>query len=659
LTVRPVVVAALIGLAALAGAGPAGAGPTGEDEPTALAVIDQTLWVPPDGVFTLSASPRGAAVDPEGSIRIRLRDPVANRNEFTIGLGEAGPGPVDAELTVPTSLALRPDGSVGLVLPTDPTGPIPIDQPGVYPIDLTVDLLGGGTSDLLSHLVRLPTEDERPALRVAVVVPVGVGPLVGPDGSLSGVPAAAEQVEQRVAPLLATPEVPVSVTPLPETVASLASTAAGQPAVDQLTAALQDGQVLGSPYVDLDEADWVDSGLRVALGQQFAAGQDAIDATAGLRADRTTRHLTEPPTESTLPVLQAEGTTRLVVPSATIPPEGRPTDGPWLGPVLLTAPDAQIAAAVTDPDLQAHAGSTGDPVLDAIRTLADLATIALDRPIAPAGLPLAVPALGGPVDTYLATLLDGLDGGPLEPVTVADWFDQVDPTPAADAGGAPGETLARPVAPRETGGLTGYRDALALTELTIGGLTALTDDTDPTLEDLRRQALVSGSRQLTDPERFAYLSAVGSTIRERTQLIDTPADQAVTLTSRSGSIPVTLRNLMGNPATVRLLLRSDRLEFPEGSQIEVALDDELTTVAVPVRARTTGSFQMEVAVTSPDGILAITATSVTIRSTAVSGVGLVLSIGAGLVLFTWWVRHWRERRRDARLIPVPEGSGTD
>jgi len=211
----------------------------------------------------------------------------------------------------------------------------------------------------------------------------------------------------------------------------------------------------------------------------------------------------------------------------------------------------------------------------------------------------------------------------------------------------------RGVAPRPSGGLEEYRDNLALIDLTIGGLASLTDGEDPTLDDLERQSLVSGSIALTPAEQSAYFSAIGATIRLQTQLIDTPPDTTVTLTSRSGRIPVSIRSRMEVPARVRLQVSSDRLEFPEGSVIDVDLVDEITTVEIPVQARTTGSFQMAVAVTSPDGILAVTATKVTIRSTAVSSVGVVLSIGAGLVLLTWWLRHWREHRRDARLMPPP------
>ena len=620
-------------------------------------MVEQTAWVGPDDGFTLVVDPGSTPIDPRGNIRVRLRDPVANRNEFTIGLGEAGPGPVDSEIDVPTGLALRPDGAISLVLPTEPNGPLPISEPGVYPLDLAVDLVDGSTAGLLTHLVRLPAEDLRPNLRVAMVVPVGADPIVTANGARRTTRTEVDGIEQRITPLVDHPGPALTVVPRPETLASLDTTPRGSAVVAELAAGVRGRQVLGSPYVELDEAAWVDSDMVRPLNQQLVAGDDATASTLGLTADRATRYLARPPAASTLPVLRAQGTDRLVVPPDTIAAEGRLADGePWLGPVLLAAEGTQLAAGITDAELQAHEGSTGDAVLDAHRTLADLATIALDRPLAPAGTILALSDQNESGGGYLETLLDHLDDGPLRAVTVSEWFAEVPPVPAADAGGAPGATLVRSVAPRESGGLERYRDNLGVTELTLSGLTEMTDGADPNLDVLRTQVLVSGSAALSPAEQAAYLGAVGTTIREQTQLIDTPANQTITLTSRSGRIPVTIRNRMEVPARVRLHISSDRLEFPEGSQVEVALDQGVTTVEVPVRARTTGSFQMAVAVTSPDGVLAVTATQVTIRSTAVSNVGVLLSIGAGLVLLTWWVRHWREHRRDARLVSNAEAT---
>jgi hypothetical protein len=84
---------------------------------------------------------------------------------------------------------------------------------------------------------------------------------------------------------------------------------------------------------------------------------------------------------------------------------------------------------------------------------------------------------------------------------------------------------------------------------------------------------------------------------------------------------------------------------------------------VHVRVRASGAFPLEVTVRSPDKTLTISTTRFTVRSTAVSGLGLVLTIVAGLFLLLWWGRHFRDGRRARRLVasthPVLRPSGAD
>jgi len=63
----------------------------------------------------------------------------------------------------------------------------------------------------------------------------------------------------------------------------------------------------------------------------------------------------------------------------------------------------------------------------------------------------------------------------------------------------------------------------------------------------------------------------------------------------------------------------------------------------------------------------IARTTFTVQSTALSGVGVFLSVGAGLFLVVWWSRHaWKarraaraeERRRHARGRVDPVGGAT-
>jgi hypothetical protein len=61
---------------------------------------------------------------------------------------------------------------------------------------------------------------------------------------------------------------------------------------------------------------------------------------------------------------------------------------------------------------------------------------------------------------------------------------------------------------------------------------------------------------------------------------------------------------------------------------------------------------MGITVKSPDSSIELDRTTFDIRSTAVTGVGFVLSIGAGLFLAVWWARHWRSSRRSRHLVPA-------
>ncbi|MDP9072307.1 MAG: hypothetical protein M3N68_13695, partial [Actinomycetota bacterium] len=64
------------------------------------------------------------------------------------------------------------------------------------------------------------------------------------------------------------------------------------------------------------------------------------------------------------------------------------------------------------------------------------------------------------------------------------------------------------------------------------------------------------------------------------------------------------------------------------------------------------AFPLRVRLLSPDGSLVVGRSQFTVRSTAASGVGVVLSAGAGAVLVVWWARHRAMRRRNRRLVPV-------
>jgi hypothetical protein len=124
------------------------------------------------------------------------------------------------------------------------------------------------------------------------------------------------------------------------------------------------------------------------------------------------------------------------------------------------------------------------------------------------------------------------------------------------------------------------------------------------------------------------------------------------LTARSGEIPVTVVSEAPYPVHVVVRLQSDKLLFPHGAERPVDINRRNTTSTFTVDARSSGAFPVRVSLESPAGGLTVGSRRFTVRSTAASNVGLVLSVGAGLFLFIWWVRNIRHGRRARRLVPA-------
>jgi hypothetical protein len=76
------------------------------------------------------------------------------------------------------------------------------------------------------------------------------------------------------------------------------------------------------------------------------------------------------------------------------------------------------------------------------------------------------------------------------------------------------------------------------------------------------------------------------------------------------------------------------------------------TLTIPVQARASGTFNLRASLLTADGA-ELRRSRLTIRSTVFSGVGVVLSIGAGLFLALWWAKHWRTSRRARILVEAP------
>jgi hypothetical protein len=132
-----------------------------------------------------------------------------------------------------------------------------------------------------------------------------------------------------------------------------------------------------------------------------------------------------------------------------------------------------------------------------------------------------------------------------------------------------------------------------------------------------------------------------------------PSGRSITLTARQGEIPVTFQNRTGKPVKVVVKVQSDKLEFPRGATQDLELTRLNTTEKFPVVARTSGAFPMRITLESPDGNLEVGRARITVRSTAASGAGLVMAMGAASFLAIWWGRNAMKGRRARALVAEP------
>jgi hypothetical protein len=117
---------------------------------------------------------------------------------------------------------------------------------------------------------------------------------------------------------------------------------------------------------------------------------------------------------------------------------------------------------------------------------------------------------------------------------------------------------------------------------------------------------------------------------------------AVTLTSESGGIPVTVSN--GGADTLRVTVRVDSPNLREVPSQELEIGPGGSeTLRFRAELRSTGRFDVLVQMLSPNGRV-IGRETLVVRSTTYNRVALLITIGAALLLVGVWARRFVPRR---------------
>lgn len=646
----------------LAAATPSGAQRESEpDEPVQVALVDQTTWADPDGEIVVRFQLDGEVPD-DATVEATVHEPLRSERiradfEDTLSRERLGGRLTDPPIELGTVSELDPtsDGTTIAARipirsePQDPDEPerLAIFAAGIHPVAIAVydtdhTYLGG----MVTHIVRLPRELPDATTGVVLVAPLDADPSHLADGSAHVDDAVRAAWTATVTALNTGPGQPVLVAPRPETVDALSATGASLDdiLVSDLAELASAGGLPATTYVELDLAGFARAGLDTALDRQLEIGSATLESRLGVEVDDDLWVAHRSLTAGGLAAIAERGISQVILHHTLLADPSRGRRGPF---TLEAGPAGTVTALATDPLRQQHQGSTGDPRLDAQRLLVDLAIDTFDDGPTHPVVVMIDPVAIDPV--FVETLSAGLADAPLlDAVTASEAMRATPPDPGGSGDGTDAAgRLATDTSQRDLGGL---RRDIDLTRLSLDTFTSVFPDSDELTNRFEDLLAVVPSRALSERDRDEYFFTIAVEMETLLDAISLPERRAITLPARTGTIPLTLTNASERGAVATIRLDSDKLEFIDGEQLEIPLPPGTNTVEVEVRARASGAFPLEITVESPDGRTELATARYTIRSAAVSGLGLAISVAAILVLGVWWVRTARRARaahRDA------------
>ncbi|MEM9890562.1 MAG: DUF6049 family protein [Actinomycetota bacterium] len=611
--------------------------PTDDGETTDEADTDEAAGPPPE-LEVVEQSPTVAAGE---SFVVRLRVAGLDLSELTVGV-DVFPAADNAEpLLVPGErdplVSSDDDNTAAEVLlsSTDlltvripvgaeaADGELTLPEPGVYPIRLSLTDGEGARATVETTLLyrALPVagspEAEIGPLPVGLVIDIG-------DGALSLEAATGLLAEHR--------ELPATIVVHPDVVDHLADddNEAEREAFVQALAARP--VVLGT-HVPLDPSALVAAGQADAYRlawRQLVARADELQ----LRVDRTAVLLEAPLTADGAALLVEMGITSAVGhrlgtgdpwPLAT-----GPADAPDMAPLDLVGVDrGRITTAATDDELT--------PVAEAHGLLARL-------------------VLEGTGPAVVGELARAQDPGlVLEVLTAPETAPVIDLVPATDPTLLADDTLAVPLVTTPRQNLVVRAEQLARIDALLVEYEAFHAD-GPRSPDHFRSVLMEGFRVDVSPAtRNDTLGRVEVELSGAFEEITLPGNQSVTLAAQSAPLPVAVENGADGARFVRVRLVSDRITLAEPDLV-LRVEPGVSAIDVPVRAGSLGASPVTMSLISPEGDRVLSTTRFQVRSTAVPGLGLLISaIGLG-GLGAWW---WASSRRNSGGDDDDGGGGDD
>ena len=630
------------------------AGPSVDaQESASLDLISQTLYVDENPAEIVVR-----VVDAPASGRLRLtiydtpdhtREAVRDRHETPpVGGGRIADFgcSLDGDCFGQAMMTAGPDDTFTVTLDDTEIGEILRAEPGVLPFVIRLVDDEGRSLDAMSTSLIVsdpeptdspvePVDRVRVAFLAQVLAPVARQADLEIDLDTDAVLSAAD-------PLAAFPDLPITTEIIPETLDALS--VVDPPALEALLEILDGRPLLRGPWVDLDEEAWRLADESDQVVAHYARGNDTIEDLVGMPPTGLVR-LDPDARPETLTLLRSAGATAVVVDDAQLSSTTLATD-PDQPFQLLDANGVAITALRFDEALHDTLDHP-DPELAAVRAIAELVALT-DEATTDLGVLLDL----GRIDpATLDLFLDGLflgnssrdaSLGVVNVVALAE----------GELAQATGGNLRGELLPTET---PDVRDLAADLESATVGVATLARMVEPEIDalvpliDLLQVAVATNLGDATAEDYLARITTEINDLRSGIEILD---GERVTLTDRSADLPLTVVNRQSLPLNVELVLTAEKIRFPDGDRIALTLEPGETHITIPVETLASGDARITATIVSPGGFFELSNGTVDIRSTAISGLGLLISVLALLVLGVWWIRTILRVRRNRGAATV-------
>ncbi len=603
----------MVTLVGMAAAHPANAAPAAV---TGIRITAQSSFVAPNGSFVVEVAVDGSTDGPGGEASgLELAVSVFDRLEDEAEIDEPPSGTANRLQPVAISeLVANDNGRYQLEIPVragEPFDELPrllLADAGVYPITVELRSADGVVATTRSNLIRLPPNANENADEVPISVVLPVAPAEG----ITVVDA------QKL--LSNHPDLPITVLLDDGVIAQLQEDRA---LTEALVEALGERPLVARPAIDLDPSALAAID-RIGLYEDAVADTNSQLSELGFTPDQSIAAV-----DHRLTAVGAQALVNMGVRVVLDASAGQASNG------YLNTVGGRLHLLRYDRAISQVFNTTATGVIQSNEALARIVVRGQTNrsPIVIGGAALGPRPTRGLNVFFHALARGGAPEPMLVPAVTTSTFEQRPAEhPTQDL-----EPVTEMIA--EAQSLLSSYTAM-YTGVSTGGSSEEQAGSGTTPDDYQRQLQSALSLSRNPQDRLRSLELLNDGLVQELAAISLPDAQPVTMAAREGSIPLIVDSRASGPRLVMLRFRSDKVNVKQDQQL-VVVEPGVSSIDVEVEARSLGASQLVVSIWTADGERVLATNQFEVRSTAVPGLGLLISMAALVFLILWWYVDYR------------------